>query len=392
MLMRSMSVYNKMHKNVFDFYPTNSPEVGNQIKNILKYCLKLTLGPGVNFRQYFNQCILSDTRSIIFLLSGFLFLMSCKQKEEAIRASPTEDTIFNALTEKIEKNPANAELRYLRAKYLNESERLDEAIIDMREAILIDSSQSRYYHLLSDLFMDINNSSKALMTMRKAGQLFPDSVKTQLKLSETLLILKEYQEAIVVLNGIIGKNPQNAEAYFMLGLVFRETGEESKAINALQTATEMDAKLTDAWILLGNIWEAKKPDLAGRYYKTATDVSPDNISALHSYAFFLQNNGKIDEALELYRRINLADPKYPDAYLNAGILYLEQKNTDLALEQFNILTKVAQTDPRGFFFKGLTYYQTNRLADAKRELQNALNLDPEYSQAKELMAELNTNN
>jgi tetratricopeptide (TPR) repeat protein len=150
----------------------------------------------------------------------------------------------------------------------------------------------------------------------------------------------------------------------------------------------MDAKLTDAWILLGNIWEPKKPDLAERYYKTATEVSPQNISALHSYAFFLQNNGKIEEALELYRRINLINPKYPDAYLNAGILYLEQKNTESALEQFNILTKIAQTDPRGFFFKGLTFYQTNRIDDARRELQNALNLDPEYAQAKELMDEI----
>jgi tetratricopeptide (TPR) repeat protein len=327
-------------------------------------------------------------RLLIAILLTNIFLLDCKQKEVVKNQSSTNDTVFDALSEKIEKNPKDAELRFLRAKYLNESNRLDEAIIDMREAILIDSTQSRYYHLLSDLFMDINNSSKALMTMRKAGQLFADSVITQLKLSETLLILKEYQEAIVVLNRVIGKNPQNAEAYFMLGLVFRETGEESKAINSLQTATEMDAKLTDAWILLGNIWEPKKPDLAERYYKTATEVSPQNISALHSYAFFLQNNGKIEEALELYRRINLINPKYPDAYLNAGILYLEQKNTESALEQFNILTKIAQTDPRGFFFKGLTFYQTNRIDDARRELQNALNLDPEYAQAKELMDEI----
>ena len=44
-----------MHKNVFDFYPSISPEGENQIKNILKYCLKLPPGLGVNFRQYFKR-------------------------------------------------------------------------------------------------------------------------------------------------------------------------------------------------------------------------------------------------------------------------------------------------------------------------------------------------
>ena len=169
-----------------------------------------------------------------FFLIISLFILSsiygCKNETNNPSLAVEEDNIFKILTEKINKNPNNGELRYLRAKYLNDSERYDEAIIDMRDAVLLDSTQARYYHLLSDLFMDINNSSKALITIRTAGKLFPDSTLTQLKLSETLFILKEYQESILTINEIIRKYPQNAEAYFMLGLVFRETKEEAKAI------------------------------------------------------------------------------------------------------------------------------------------------------------------
>ncbi|HMP30484.1 MAG TPA: tetratricopeptide repeat protein, partial [Saprospiraceae bacterium] len=315
--------------------------------------------------------------------------LNCKNKnnDSSINSS-NEDTIFTELSARINKNPQSGELRYLRAQYLNDAQRYDEAIIDMRDAILLDSTQARYYHLLSDLFMDINNSSKSLLTIRTAAKLFPDSTLTQLKLSETLLILKEYPEAIQTLNELIRKQSQNAEAYFMLGLVFREMGEEAKSINALQTATELDPNLVDAWILLGNIWEQKDAPIAKRYYRTATEVNPENVAALHSYAFYLQNHDNIEEALELYKKINMVAPKYPDAYLNAGILHLERQKPELALEQFNILTKVAQTDARGFFFKGLTHYQMNQMADAKREVQNALNFDPDYPQAIELMKEL----
>jgi hypothetical protein len=40
----NVCVYNILHKNVFDFYPANSPKGEKQIKNILKYCLWLPLG------------------------------------------------------------------------------------------------------------------------------------------------------------------------------------------------------------------------------------------------------------------------------------------------------------------------------------------------------------
>jgi tetratricopeptide (TPR) repeat protein len=327
-------------------------------------------------------------KNIAFLFSVLLVsILACKNESKPLNTVAV-DQIFASLSQQIEQNPGKSEPKFQRAKYLNESGKYDEAIIDVRDAILLDSTQARYYHLLSDLFMDINNSSKSLLTIRTAGKLFPDSVKTQLKLSETLYILKEYQESIVTLNMLIGKQPQNAEAYFMLGLVFREMGEEAKAINALQTSTELDPNLIDAWILLGNIWEAKDAPIAKRYYNTATEVDPNNVSALHSYAFYLQNNNDIEGALALYKKINMVDPKYPDAYLNAGILYLEAQKVDQALEQFNIMTKVAQTDARGFFFKGLTHYQMNNLADAKREVQNALNFNPDYPQALELMKEL----
>jgi tetratricopeptide (TPR) repeat protein len=321
----------------------------------------------------------------LFIISS---IYGCKNETNNPGLPAEEDDIFKVLTEQIDKNPNNGELRYLRAKYLNDTERYDEAIIDMRDAVLLDSTQARYYHLLSDLFMDINNSSKALITIRTAGKLFPDSILTQLKLSETLFILKEYQESLLTINEIIRKQPQNAEAYFMLGLVFRETKEEAKAINALQTATELDPSLVDAWILLGNIWEEKEAPIAKRYYNSAVEIAPENISALHSYAFYLQNHGEVDAALDFYKKINLVEPKYADAYLNAGILYLERQNAELALEQFNIMTKMAQTDARGFFFKGLTLYQMNNLEEAKREVQNALNFDPNYPQALELMKEL----
>ena len=57
-----------------------------------------------------------------------------------------------------------------------------------------------------------------------------------------------------------------------------------------------------------------------QFYIQIHNVNPNNIAAWHSKAFYLQNNGKVKEAIELYKKINHLDRHYLDAYLNAGIL------------------------------------------------------------------------
>ena len=63
----------KMPKNVFDLYPTKSPEGKNQIEYILKYCLQLPLGFGVKYRQYFKLCFLFPADFRRFPLSQTAF-------------------------------------------------------------------------------------------------------------------------------------------------------------------------------------------------------------------------------------------------------------------------------------------------------------------------------
>lgn len=316
---------------------------------------------------------------IYFILFLFAFT-SCKEDPK------TEKTLdpFQKLTEMIADNPVNDAYRYQRAQMLYEAGKYDEAIEDMRVAILRDSMNVNYYHLLADIFLDGNNSSKSLLTMKKAGALFPDSVTTQLKLAETQYILKQYGEAILTLNEITRKQPQNAEAYFMLGLVFREMKDEGRAINAFQAATEFDSKLVDAWILLGNIFEGRKEKIAERYYRTAIAVDPEGVAAHHNLAFYLQNNGNVPEALEIYKQINLFAPRYGDAYLNAGALYLETKQNDLALEQFEILNSIDPKDAKAHYYKALAYKAMGDLAKMKVSAQNAVNLNPNFEEAKML--------
>lgn len=327
---------------------------------------------------------------VLFALS---ISIGCKPdtKKDSKTTAATQSTgiaELDLISTEISKNGLDPQLRFKRAQILYTNDMFDQAIEDMRVAITVDSLVPEYYHFLSDIFMDSNNSSKSLQTMEVAFNLFPERIPTLLKLAETHYIIEQYDRSIGVLNSVLRFDPQNAEAFFMLGLNFRNKGDEARALSALQTATEFDSKLTDAWLILGDILEKKGNDKAITYFETATKIDPNNVNALHSLAYYKQNHNDIEGALEVYRQINLVDKSYSDAYLNAGILYLELGQQKNALEQFEIMVSQSPLNPVAHFYKGNTLAMMGDNKNARLSIQNALNLNPDYEKAKILMSQL----
>ena len=60
-------------------------------------------------------------------------------------------------------------------------------------------------------------------------------------------------------------------------------------------------------------WIVQKNPLAIQYFDNAIRVDPDNVAAWHAKAYYLQNNDKINEALQIYKQIHTMDPQYPEA-------------------------------------------------------------------------------
>jgi len=113
----------------------------------------------------------------------------------------------------------------------------------------------------------------------------PDRIPTLLKLSEFQHILKDYQSSISTINEVIRLQSFNAEAFFMLGMNFRELGDLKKAKSSFQRSVELDADLTDGWIILGNIHEAEKDPLAKEYYDNAIRSNPKRLIYINRLMF-----------------------------------------------------------------------------------------------------------
>lgn len=315
---------------------------------------------------------------LIILFLGGIFIFSCQEKPKmpVIVLDPDLEQINTA----INRDSLNPELWFLKASLLNHKGYAPEAMGAVQKAILLKPSP-QYYHLLADLQLDQFQSREALATLEQAAATFPDSVYTLLKLSEFQLILKQHDASIQTINKILVKNPTQAEAFFMLGMIFKETGDTVRAINSFQTAVEQDATLKDGWIELGHLFAARAHPLAALYYENAIRLDTADVQAWFAKAYYLQQIDSLSQARAIYERIIFQDEKYLDAYFNLGLLLLAADSLDLAEHRFYQLTQLEVQNPRGYYYRGIVWINKGDLTKAKEYFRQAANLDSKYKDA-----------
>lgn len=329
-------------------------------------------------------------RFIVAILSLSL-ICACKSdppSNSSLENNEYTDSTIADISAQLDKNSNDDKLYFERGNAYYNLENYDGAIVDLIQAINLDSLNHTYYHLLTDVLLDYYRSKEAVLTMERCVKLLPDNRMSQLKLAEVYLILKQYEDSMEVCNQLLRKDIQDSEAHFMLGMNFRAQGENNFAINSFQTATELDPELVDAWLILGELYEQQKDPIAIEYYNSAVNIDPNNIAAQHSKAFYLQNNGNVQEAIDIYRNIVILDKNYIGAYLNCGILYLTQDSTELALEQFDIMAKTKPDNAIAYFYRGQAYQDLGNIEAAKENYKTAVTLDPEYVKAKKALSAL----
>ena len=335
----------------------------------------------------------------IFLAISFwslclcLIITSCQNEASSndplVKNVPiTGNPAIDGLTNEIAQQPNDPRLYAQRGALFYEEEGYDEAIKDLKKALSYDSTNVTYLHLLSDAYLDYYQSYNAVTTLEKAAKLYPERIPTLLKLCEFQLILKKHDESINTINNILKVEPLNPNAFFMLGLNFKELGNIDRAIGSFQTAVENDPDLVDAWINLGQLHAQKKSNLARHFFDNALKIEPENTNALHAKAVYLHDSNQLQKALSVYRQLNIIDPTYEDAFFNSGIIYLEMDSLKQAYNHFNLAVQTSPTFILAYYYRGLVQEQEGKIVEAKKDYKQTLSLDPSFERAVEALKNL----
>lgn len=328
---------------------------------------------------------------LIFSLPIFWAACNSSSTDQSASQQQTEQTgdpIVDALSSQIAQEPDVADHYFQRAQALYQREAYDEAITDMEQAMALDSTNIDYYHFLADVYLDYFRSRKALETLYKAINLYPERIPTLLKLSEFQMIVEQYEQGLATTRRILKIDPLNAEAYFMQGLIQENKGDTAMALDAYLKAGENDPQLIDAWINLGNLLDAVQDPRAEQYFDNALRVDSTNLAALLGKGNFYYTQGELEKALEMFEKIKAIDRQYPHAYFNSGLIYLEMEEPDKAYDQFDQTVRVSPLYRAAYYYRGRSSEMRGDLETARIDYQNALKSGGSYPAAEEALADL----
>ncbi|HRG89596.1 MAG TPA: tetratricopeptide repeat protein [Chitinophagales bacterium] len=349
-------------------------------------------------------------RKLIFLLSIFAvvvavaLLPSCKQCNKPVDAQKGDSLAIpqlEAMNAEIEKDSLNPYLYYKRAQLFEANNDYKSAATDMFIALNLDSLRPEFYLYAAELFKKTGELQRGLTLMQKAISTDSTNTSFYVKAAEMAYIDTtlngNYRLALDYLNAAIAKDPQNADIYFYKGTIFKEVGDTIKALSSFQTATELNPKFYNAYVQIGLLLKQRKDKNAEKYFDNAIRVSDKPEDALYAKANILKEEGvklydadkiaqateKLSKAVEEFKKVIDVNHKNVEAYMGTGFCYYQMDSLEQAYRYYDLAVKVAPSYAGAYFSKGLCAEDLGKTKEAIALYQNCLNLDPDFTRARQ---------
>jgi tetratricopeptide (TPR) repeat protein len=334
-----------------------------------------------------NRFCLYRISTLIVVLSFFVACNSGDKKNSDVKTdtfTETNDTtqILNNLSDKIRENPRNHELFYKRAQIQYASNNIAEAVNDMEIALKLDSLNANYLNTLSEYYLSMGKSGKALDALLKCVKYHPNDRTAHYNLAQIYFYVEQYNDALSEINIIENQNKQNADTYFLKALIYKENGDNNTAIKNLRKTLEYNSEHWEAYNLLGLTYYEMDNPLAIEYFNTAVRLFPDNLEIGLNSAIILQKFEKINESIFQYKTVIEKFPESFNARFNLGYVYLVfTEDYNLAVEQFTAAIDIDSLSGEAYYNRAYAYELMGELDSATEDYYKSLEIIPNYDLA-----------
>ncbi len=144
---------------------------------------------------------------------------------------------------------------------------------------------------------------------------------------------QDFDGAIALMNKVLEKNPQDANALYFLGLSYAKKKMVPEAIAALTKVTELVPRFPGAYFELGLCYQQQgDATRALENYLKNLELDPANSGAAYNAGLILFGESKIDEAKVLFDKALAQKPDDPDFLEMAGRCLIHQADFPKAIE------------------------------------------------------------
>jgi superkiller protein 3 len=265
---------------------------------------------------------------------------------------------------------------------LGELQQWNEAIKILRRAVgLSPNSVRAHYNLAVTLDRASPGKGHGTEEYRKALRLNPKDVNSLINLAVNLGD-QDVQQARRLLERAIALDPKNADAYFNLGLLLRNSGDQKGALLAFQKAIGLDADTLESRRQLVSILISQERwDEILEQCREILKRNPNDWNIRYSLGQTLIRKGNADEGkkeLQKSQEIRQAQQKHEEVerLLGRGLSSLTKGAVEEAIKIFNSLLEVAPESAQAHMYLGVALATMRDTERGIAELNKAVELDP----------------
>jgi tetratricopeptide (TPR) repeat protein len=172
--------------------------------------------------------------------------------------------------------------------------------------------------------------------------------------------------------------PTEGVTKYVEGVRAYRSGDQEQAISALEDATRANPKLTMARALLGDLYKERGDyTKAADQYKAATELDPYTGRNFYKLGVAYHLLQQLQDAVNAYLRAMKLDPKDWESHMNVGLVYLALGNKSQAVSYLSQATIINPGAGVAFGNLAIALDAQGRYAEAEAAYKRALELDPD---------------
>lgn len=326
--------------------------------------------------------------------ANYLVAFGCMKNGEIKQAIKSINTA-------IEKNPKNINYKRLRAEILAQSNKpqdglkalddldqkeintviFDKELHSSQQYILYKAAKNDYwkkYHL-AYYYYDENELNKALRVLQSSISGKKNINKEVYALTAKVYFdMKEFEKAQDYALKSIDIDKKNTKALLVLGDVAFRNQDYKLAENYYKKATGKDSTY-NAEIKLAKTYQKLNNDKKAKdIYSKILKVSSNAYEAYYQMALFEKDR----ETAYLKKAIAL-NPNFKDGWIDLARIEILKEDYDKALSFLGVAKYIDENDFRYYYYLGLVLKNKGLTAEANKNFEKSLDLNPNYNLAKE---------
>ena len=278
-------------------------------------------------------------------------------------------------------DPGSAYLKYNLAQLYISANLTEDAKAKLKEVIEIDEDNVESYKLLGRLMSTSSSEidkKEAGKYLQKAVKIDPDNSDSYFLLALHYLQIGEKEKAKELLQKSIKLQPNDEDAYFFLGELLKEEENLESALALYSELLTLDPKNFATLLTLASIEEKMLNYIkAEQYFIQLLKYHPNNSIAYEQYGNYLYRTKRVEEATKQYQNAEILDLNNPEIKFKLGIIYLENKEPEKAIEKFDYILSTKSTNEAALYYKALALIELENYSDAGNIL-NSLSGSTEY--------------